>query len=111
MIIFYDVLLNNRLTANIILYYQYADQMLVALNNQQIDGIFEAPFIIDSATIDPGLKSSIQEYPIEIVIGDIYFMFSKQTQTLDFVKKFNQALSRVKQSQKYLSHPYWSKLD
>ena len=82
--------------------------LLLALKNKEIDGFFEEPFIIDNAVMTKSLYSEFEEYPIEMLVGKVHFMFSKQTISEEKVERFNQALNRVKNSEKYKSHWYWS---
>ncbi|TQV75269.1 amino acid ABC transporter substrate-binding protein [Aliikangiella marina] len=83
-------------------------ELLTSLKNKVIDGFFEEPFIIDNAVMTQSLYSEFEEYPIEMLVGKVHFMFSKQTVSDNQVKRFNEALSRVQSSERYKTHWYWS---
>lgn len=88
--------------------FELESEILLALNNKEIDGIFESPFTIDHAVMANPLYNNFQEYPLEILIGESHFMFSKKTVSEHTLAQFNQALARVKQSDAYRQHWFWS---
>ena len=89
--------------------YPFAIDLLIALERNEIDGFFEAPFILDSEIMSAVGQRNLEEYPIEIVTGDLHFMFSKKSVAPEFIESFNQALQIVKASEAYQKHEYWSR--
>ncbi|MET1254096.1 substrate-binding periplasmic protein [Aliikangiella maris] len=79
-----------------------------ALDNLSVDGIFEAPFTIEQSITKNQNKHRFVKYPIEILIGPLHFMFSKKTVSKQQVEAFNQAMKKVKQSQQYKDHWFWT---
>lgn len=85
----------------------YEKNILLALANKKVDGIFEAPFTVDNAVMDNPIYNQLEEYPFEILAGELHFMFSKKTTSQKTVKAFNQALQEVKNSRAYKKHWFW----
>jgi len=105
-----EMILQSPEMSQAIQLYPFAEDMIVALEQNKIDGFFEAPYIMDNAAMAKRMKLGVEEYPVEIVTGDIHFMFSKSSVSKKLVKRFNLALAKVKESNRYLSHRYWSKV-
>ena len=82
--------------------------ILEGLDKKLIDGIFEAPFTVDNALMNNPLYSNFEEYPLEMLIGNLYFMFSKASVSSSLVERFNEAMIKVKQSNRYRQHWFWS---
>jgi polar amino acid transport system substrate-binding protein len=89
--------------------YAFAIDLLIALERNEIDGFFEAPFILDSEIMSDTGQRNLEEYPIEIVTGELHFMFSKKSVAPEFVESFNQTLQVVKASEVFQKHEYWSR--
>ena len=73
-----------------------------------VDGIFEAPFAMDNLILKSNLNVDVEEYPVELIVENFRFMFSKKRVSKDLVDRFNQSLRKIKQSEQYQSHWYWS---
>ncbi|WP_444997648.1 substrate-binding periplasmic protein [Aliikangiella sp. IMCC44359] len=88
--------------------YSLENDILIALDEKLIDGIFEAPFTIDSAKRQTVFKHQFEKLPIKILIGQLHFMFSKKTTSEEMVKNFNLAMATVKRSKAYKEHWFWT---
>ena len=86
------------------------NELIESLENSNIDGFFATPFLMDNESMSNPTFDRFEEYPVEIVIGDLRFIFSKKTVSQEFVKRFNQSLRKIQRSQSYLAHRYWSKV-
>ena len=103
-----ELIIENRYQQNIYRY-SFAKDMIKALEQGEVDGIFEAPFIMDNYFANKNQTVAFEEYPLALITGQIYFMFSKNSVSKAFVDKFNSALETVKAKQEYKQHPYWPK--
>ena len=98
-------------TSNNFLYFNDQPEILTALQSGEIDGTFMAPFTLDTLKNRQDVVVKLEEYPLEIVLDSLHFMFSKKSVENSTVEKFNQALSKVKLSQEYKAHPFWSSIN
>lgn len=101
------IIKNPKFKSNIIEHTKEGE-LLTSLKNKRIDGFFEEPFIIDNAVMTQSLYAEFEEYPIEMLVGEVHFMFSKRSVSKGMVEQFNQALERVQNSDRYKTHWYWS---
>lgn len=88
---------------------QYPSEVdiITALNAREIDAFFSSPFSIDNKKMRQPSYDLIEEYPLEILVAKMHFMFSKKTVSQAFVDRFNVAYEKVKQSNQYKNHWYW----
>jgi len=84
-------------------------QMIEMLATGEIDGYFEDPLIFHHSTTDGEFSNQFESYPIEIKIGDMYFIFSKKSVDYKFVEQFNRIMEKImlNSSEKF----EWFKLD
>ena len=81
------------------------------LLQDRIDGLLEDSLVAGYTLRDMQVSHLIEGIPSEVHGGEISFMFSKKTVSPALVKAFNQALTKVKQSDVYnkswlqLAHP------
>ena len=88
-------------------YFREEELLVEAVVNNQIDVFFASPFTIDNSRRQQSLYSQVEEYSVEIIIGQLHFMFSKKTVSDKLVKAFNRALKAIAKSEKYRNHWYW----
>lgn len=84
--------------------------ILSALHKREIDGFFEAPFTIDNVSMKRQSNYQFEEHPLEVIVGDLHFMFSRQSVSEETVSEFNLALAEVKKSVRYKNHWFWSSI-
>lgn len=76
-------------------YIDKSERLLDLLVEGTIDGYFEDPLIFDHSLNGRQISDAIEVYPLEIKIGNIHFMFSKNRVTQSMVNRFNHALKIV----------------
>ena len=87
------------------------EELRTALASGKIDGFFATPFLMDHARQVDEFNHHFEEYQLEIIIGGLRFVFSRKTVSKDFVKRFNDALLKVQQSERYKNHRFWSRVN
>ena len=100
--------LNPKYSKNFVYFNIEAGAQFEPIIRGEVDGIFEAPFAIDHLLLKHSGQIQIEEYPLELVMEDFYFMFSKKSTNQKIVQQFNLSLAKIKQTEKYKSHWFWS---
>jgi len=81
---------------NRILYVDRTESLFDMLVAGEIDGYFEDPLIFDHSLTLDRYSVAVESYPIAIQMGSIHFMFSKKNIDKKLVKRFNQALAKIR---------------
>ncbi len=74
------------------------------LLQDRIDGLLEDSLVAGYTLREMEISHLIEGIPSEVHGGEISFMFSKKTVSPSLVKAFNQALTKVKQTDLYKKH-------
>ena len=92
-------------------YHVKQSALVQALETKVIDGFFELPFAVDNLKMRSDIKVKLTEIPLEIVLDEFRFIFSKKSISEKQVLQFNSALKKIKQSKHYKQHPFWSTMN
>ncbi len=77
------------------------DLHFARLQDQMIDGFLEDPFVAAAIERRRGWENDVETHPIEFPVGDVHFMFSRESVSEDRVEAFDEALGTIRESGRY----------
>ncbi|WP_196138170.1 ABC transporter substrate-binding protein [Aliikangiella sp. G2MR2-5] len=71
------------------------------LLNDKVDGFLEDSMVAGFTLRDRKVQELVKGMPFEFYTGEISFLFSKKNVSLEYVKRFNEAMEKVKKTDEY----------
>jgi len=102
-----DAIQKNKNYKNTIVYLKENKDALTSLLSGKIDGFFEDPIVLAYELKKRKLLGQVKSCRTEVYGANVSLMFSRKTVSYEVVKRFNQALMKVKQTADYKNNWVW----